>query len=124
MARGDIRDPKKAQDSRCNWSWLNPAWGNTRISPTDVDFEVERKGKFLTGEIKTTRDGLTQGQTILLQAKAKIPQFTVFVLVGDITENEIWPKEMMVVGQNEWHPVDRADFLAFCMQWFQAANRA
>lgn len=121
--RGDIRDWEAVQNARCNWSWLAPAWGNTKISPSDIDFVVERRGYFLFVERKASRAGLSRGQEILLRQLAKAPKTTVACLVGAVREREIEPKEMLVIGEDEWKPVNRAGFLEFCSQWFARANR-
>ena len=123
LAPGDIRDWDKAMESRCNWSWLQLAWGGTNISPSDIDFVVERRGHFLVGEVKPTRKEAigSRGQEILFTQFARLPRVTAFYLVGDIVQHKITPKEMCVIGQS-WQPVDRDGFLTFCGRWFARVN--
>ena len=122
--RGDIRSWEASLDSRCNWAWLNGAFGGTAISVTDIDFLIERRGLFLIGEVKPHRNAIRQGQAITFKALAALPQFTAFFLVGDIAEHEIAPREMLVVGETGWLPVDRRGLVAFCAEWFAYADDA
>ncbi len=118
--RGDIRSWDKALETRCQWSWLNDAFGGTRISVSDVDFLIERKGQFLIGEVKPSRT-ISQGQTLTFKSLAAIPQITAFFLVGSITEHEIEPVEILVMGE-QWKPITREGFHEFVEQWFRRAS--
>lgn len=89
----------------------------------DVDFIIERCGHFLVGEIKRRREDITQGQMILLRALAGSPAFTVFALVGDIEDHEIWPTELLLVREGVWQPTDRPTFFRFCCDWFNRVDR-
>jgi hypothetical protein len=120
MVAGNIRDWNKALAARCNWGWLRGCFGPT-ISPTDVDFIVERRGHFLVGEIKRPDQEVPQGQMILLEALSRLPQFTVFILVGDIEGHEIEPTKLLILGQ-EWQPASTETFRAFCTEWTARAN--
>lgn len=118
--RGDIRSWDKALETRCNWSWINGAFGGTRISVSDVDFLIERKGQFLIGEVKPSRS-ISQGQTLTFKSLAAIPQITAFFLVGSITEHEIEPVEILVMGEG-WRKITRTGFYEFCARWFLCAT--
>lgn len=123
-ASGDIRDWDAALASRCNWGWLRGAFGGT-ITPSDIDFIVERRGHFLIGEIKPNRESITEGQDILLRRLAQLPRSTVFYLVGKVVEHQIWPKEIKVLpGPNAalaetWNVIDRQNFLRWCERWYR-----
>ena len=119
---GDIRSWGRALASRCNWGWLAGSFGPT-ITPSDIDFIVERRGQFLVGEIKPSRAQITQGQDIMLRALASDRRFTVFYLVGDIAAHEIAPKELLVLNHGEerdqrWEATSRNHFYQFCNAWF------
>jgi len=123
MQRGDIRDWEDALGSRCNWGWLRGCWGATNISPADIDFWVQRGRYHLIGEIKRRREDITQGQTILLSALDRWSTTTVFFLIGDIEDHEIWPTELMVLPGRLWRPCDRASFYKFCSGWYSHVER-
>ena len=53
------------------------------IVPTNVDLEVERKGRFLVSEVKPAGTPVPGGQRYLLKAKSKIDAFTVFITYLD-----------------------------------------
>lgn len=54
--------------------------------PSNIDMVMERHGKFLIGEWKRPNEEISMGQRILLKQFAKLPQFTVLIIVGD-TDN-------------------------------------
>ena len=123
-ARGDIRNWDRALATRCNWSWLSLAWGGTRISPSDIDFVVERRGHFLFIELKPSKGAITRGQDILLSQLSNLgAKITVVYLVGTVDEDhEIAPSAMRVLGNGDWEPVDRSGFLTFCGRWYAEAD--
>lgn len=121
--RGDIRSWEYALASRCNWGWLRGCFG-PMITPSDVDFIVERRGRFLIGEIKQAREDMTQGQSILLTALSRLPRMTAFALVGHIEDHDIWPREMLNFPNGAWHPIDRQGFQDFCCAWYEVAEAA
>jgi hypothetical protein len=88
----------------------------------DIDFIIERCGQFLIGEIKRRREDITQGQMILLRGLAVRPGFTVFAVVGDIDEHELWPIELLVLPKDTWQPIDRPTFFRFCNDWFKRVD--
>ena len=60
---------------------------NKNFGCSDIDMIYERKGKFLVAEWKKPDELISQGQSILLQALAKTPKFTVIKVCG-YSENE------------------------------------
>lgn len=124
VARGDIRDWDKALATRCNWSWLSSAWGGTKISPSDIDFAVERNGHFLFIEQKPARDAMMRGQEIMLERlDALSPKVTVVYLVAEVDEKHgIYPSEMRV-GGGRWETINRAGLFEFCKRWFAEADQ-
>ena len=56
--------------------------------PSNIDMVIERKGRFLIGEWKRVNEKIPLGQQILLKQFAKIPKFTVLVIVGN-TDNKM-----------------------------------
>ena len=51
-----------------------------------------------------------------------MPEVTAFYLIGDITEHEITPREMLVCGENVWRSVDRQGFHNFVAGWFRRVD--
>lgn len=54
-------------------------FGDTKIMPADLDFIVERHGKFLVMEFKEIGKDMFIGQDITLKKLSKLPGFTVFL---------------------------------------------
>lgn len=84
--RGDLRNPEAAVRSRWDWGWLRPAFEPSKISPSDIDWIVERNDRFLVLEIKprgTTASSISTGQRLLLEALSRQDGFTVAVVIGD-----------------------------------------
>jgi hypothetical protein len=127
LRRGDIRNWTKADGSRVNWGWLFGAFGPA-ISPSDIDFIVERRRHFLVGEIKPARNAMTRGQTIMLRELAAVsPCFTIFYLIADIDyeQREITEcREILIEGEGHWYPCSRESFRSFCESWYQRANKS
>ena len=122
---GDIRDWKAATASRCNWGWLQSALGG-KITPSDIDFVVERNGFFLVGEIKQRRKDIRQGQDIMLRRLAALPGMAVFYLIGKIDHlHQIHPHEMLTLrpGVDDWQAVTRDGFYEYCRLWFEAVSK-
>jgi hypothetical protein len=87
-----------------------------------VPFVVERHGQFLVGEIKRPDQEMPRGQMILLEALSRLPQFTVFILVGQIDDHEIDPCRMYLFQESKWQSSNRALFMRFCRDWYKVAS--
>lgn len=112
----------------CHWdlSWLR--FGDTKISPTDVDgfFMVERfhpeNSSFLFFETKRTDEKLSRGQHACLERLSRQPNTAVFVLRGTngnpsklmLCDNGIWVPEIDCTRETVQRLVD---------SWLEAANR-
>jgi len=55
---------------------------NPKLLPSNVDFILERRGKFLFAEFKKPDEQISGGQKILLEALSRVPGFKVFVATG------------------------------------------
>ena len=84
VVRGDIRhrDYHSWESSHWDWGWLNGCFGQTKISPSDVDFLIERNGKFLIFEVKPSYEEIPTGQLIWLCRLAEQRPFTVYAIYG------------------------------------------
>jgi len=77
------------------WDWgiLDGCFGDSHIRPTDVDGLVERNGKFLLLEAKSSGKEIPQGQQIMFNNLVKTGIFTVIIIWGQPDKPEkiqIW----------------------------------
>lgn len=82
-------------DGPFDWAWTQGCFGDTKITPTDIDGAVERKQHFLIFETKNLGVPIPKGQQILLNNLRIAKSFTVI---------EIWgkdnPQEFYVIKTN------------------------
>ena len=81
-----------------HWDW-GPLYGcfevngKNSISPSDLDFCVERNGRFLVFETKQPGEKLSVGQAIMLGALARTyPLFVVFIVTGRRNDPTRWER--------------------------------
>jgi hypothetical protein len=94
----DIRDDQVWNERR--WRWDGHGYSNAfpkKITPSDIDMIVERRGYFLAAETKEWRPGLSDdpffvplGQKILLEQLASQPHWTVLYIAGEASESAPW----------------------------------
>ena len=108
---------------QCHWdlSWLR--FGDTRIAVSDVDglFVVERYGKFLFLETKTSDEPVPVGQAILLRALSRLRGCTVILLRGARGD----PETIQPIIRGEFgprKPTSRTDMQARVDRWFTAVT--
>jgi len=96
-------------------------FGTTRIMPTDLDFIVERKNKFLCMEFKPDDKILFSGQNILLQRLSNVPNFT-FVLVyhtkGRTLHESLNVTSMKIYPNGDRVDINNDDLKSFVKEWF------
>lgn len=105
------------------WDWkiLQGCFGNTSISPTDVDGLVERKGNFLFIETKQPGAPMPKGQEITLRSLAQRGH-TVLIARGS---------DEKVTGLEKWTAMGDESFPNATLQtlremvagWFDFANK-
>lgn len=69
-------------DGVFDWSFTQGCFGETKITPMDLDGVIERKGNFLVFETKNEGVNIPRGQKILLKSLHDIGVFTIIVLWG------------------------------------------
>lgn len=88
-----------------------------KIRPSDIDGVVERRGHFLILEKKPCGYVFRGGQSILYEALAALPKFTILILRG---------KGQAVSTMQEWGKEETSctweNVCVFCRKWFQNAN--
>lgn len=102
-------------DGQFHWDFLRPAWGTTRIEPTDVDAMVERYGAFLLFETKEPGVPIPEGQRRAFEQLLRLPQFTIIHCAKDprqINEFEIWTR-----GKRTHVSGDAETLVDYCRSW-------
>ena len=106
------------------WDW-RPVYGSfsDRVRPMDIDFLVERNGKFLLFETKAPGVPIEAGQRRALEAISRIPQFTVAAIWGEPDE----AAAISHLSRGQWSPqesVNNSALWDFCARWWtEIANR-
>lgn len=87
----------------------------------DIDFLVERNGKFLVLEAKGPNVEIGKGQRRALEALARIPQFTVATVWGEPDE----PTHLQKCVRGLWRPqtpITSGDLWGWGADWWLYAN--
>jgi hypothetical protein len=78
-----IRNKDVYMNNLWDWGFLSDCFGGTRISPTDLDGVVERKGHFLYLEAKSPGKDVPKGQQIMFNRLIADKRATVLVIWGE-----------------------------------------
>jgi len=101
-------------------------FGTTKIMPTDIDFCVERNGKFLIIEFKTVGKPISVGQDILLKKLSMLPNFSVWCVHHEKTVIH-HPKEYVdicIYPNKKYIPINTGALLQFIHSWFKKADES
>ena len=93
-----INNPSEYLRNLWDWQCLSGCFGDSKISPTDIDGFVERNSFFLVIETKAPDVPLKTGQRITFEKLVSIPQFSVVVVWG----HPHTPEKIMV-----WYDLDK-----------------
>lgn len=118
-ARGKLRNRRS---EHWDWDWLDGAFGQTLISPMDIDTVVERRGHFLIIETKYPEETLDKGPRITLEQLSRQANFTVLLVRGKNSTPETW----QVCNDGVWspaQPTNRADFYTRVQRWFERVDK-
>ena len=98
---------------------------NQNFVPSNIDGIAERNGKFLVMEWKRPHEKVSDGQRILLQRLANIPNFTVLIIQGNTDEQlvvtDFWQVQSFGSCVRLGKTVD--EFKAFYTMWYDWANQ-
>jgi hypothetical protein len=119
--KGDLRIPDGPNLARWDWGWLRGCFGETGISPSDLDFIVERRGCFLAFEIKRPDEPLPDGQLLLLCRLAEIPLVSVFLIRGKRNTPETIQR-ITLDGLSDTRPTSQEDLRELVRGWFRRAD--
>jgi hypothetical protein len=122
VRRGDLRNPNGPRGARWDWGWLDGAFGDTKISVSDIDAIIERRGHFLIFEIKRTEEALHLGQFLLLQALARQPRTTVLLVRGERKDHPDSYQTLTAEGLSEPQTTSQEDFRRRVGLWFQRVD--
>lgn len=84
----------------------------------DIDGMVERNGYFLWVETKRPNTPLSKGQSIMFEALAKKPDFTVIVIWGEVNK----PEKLQYVGENTTHIADLDTVKKHFTDWYKRVD--
>lgn len=117
-----IKNFKHLQNSIWDWSILDGCFGDSNITPSDIDGFLGRNGHFLILECKfRPSDPIPKGQEINFLQLAKTKLFTIIVLWGDKT-----PENMKIYYPNgnitEQKTANLDDLRAVVSWWYKQAN--
>jgi hypothetical protein len=108
-------------DGVFDWSWTKGCFGDTNISPMDVDGIIERNGNFLVFETKNVGVQIPQGQLYTLQAMHRLGRFTIMIIHGKQTpERSVCWYPYPCEKRQELTGADEAR--AFVARWYKWAN--
>ena len=99
---------------------------NPKLLPSNVDFILERRGKFLFGEFKKPEEKLSVGQEILLQKLSRKPDFKVFIATGWNEGTHLVVTQLTTIRGSDWETVD-CDLEGFKQRiaaWYAAVEAA
>lgn len=108
-----------------DFTLFDGCFGNPRISPTDIDGMVERRGKFFTFEYKPEGKPVSQGQFMSLDALARQKNFTVSIIYHEHNReihDEKNPTSIQILPFGEKINVDKEIVRKWAKTWTQYAN--
>jgi hypothetical protein len=113
-----INNFEHLQNSVWDWAILNGCFGESKIKVSDIDGIVESKGKFIIFECKfRPSDPIPTGQELMIKALTASKLFTVVVLWGDKT-----PEQMKVYYPNglvtDKRQVNLGDLRDIVTRWY------
>jgi hypothetical protein len=94
-----LRSKSANNDGVFDWEWTAGCFGETKITPMDIDGFVERNGQFIVFETKDVGVPVKGGQEIALKRLHSIGRFTIVIIHGKIIPEtaEVWyPKSKSV----------------------------
>ena len=92
--------------------------------PSNIDMMLEHHGHFLVGEWKREHEQISMGQQILLKQLAKVPRFTVLIIVGNTDDGMYVSKVWQLRYDESWSLVGNSvkDFKDYLVQWDKDAK--
>lgn len=119
MGRGAIRNPEAFLAARWDWSFLEGCFGQTRISPSDIDACIERNGHFLWMENKPADGSVPRGQARIFD-RLRARGDTVIVISGRQEE----PPWHMQIWPGPRRQVTKYEIRSYIAAWFSWADGA
>lgn len=118
--RGEIRSMEAYDRGVWDWSILEGCFGTTKISPTDIDGCIERRGRKLFLETKQPGAPIPQGQMLTLMSLVD-DGHTVMVIWG--SDKEIETIHLFTPFKDILYKrADMTKLRELVKQWFDFAN--
>lgn len=110
-------------DGVFDWSWTEGCFGDTKITPSDIDCIVERHGNFLLMETKDVDVPIPNGQMITLKALYKLGCFTIMLIWGKQSPEyfTVWYPPYVCEEPKEYIGVEKAREVV--SRWYEFANK-
>ena len=112
-------------DGAFDWAWLIECFKGTKVTPSDIDAVVERKGFFLVFETKSPGVEVPIGQMITLRRLYEIGCFSICIIHGktEPVSFEFWLcKEMGGGVFSEKRGKIKEKLYQYVKRWFEVAN--
>jgi len=110
-------------DGIFDWSWTKGCFGDSNITPSDVDAIIERHGNFLLMETKHLDVPILQGQMITLKALYNLRCFTIMLIWGkEIPEYfQVWYPPHFCIKPKDYIGIEKAREVV--SRWYEYANK-
>lgn len=117
-----VRSAHDFLDGVWDWAILDGCFGNTKISPTDIDGMVERNGQVLFLETKKPGVEIPTGQLIAFKTLAKRRRCAVLIIWGE-KQNPVKMRYITSAIDKTYDPADVKDLRLLVSYWFWWAER-
>jgi hypothetical protein len=121
-----LKSPSASFDGVFDWSWTEGCFGETRITPMDLDGVIERKGKFLIFETKDIGVPIPKGQMYTFEALYRLNVFTILFIAGKTHPEKLmaWFQPGLHNGRKEIKHTDiTLEYIRYVVEsWYVFAN--
>ena len=113
-------------DGLFDWSWTIGCFGDTKITPMDLDCLIERNGKFLLCETKNPGVRIPRGQMYAFESFYKLNVFTILFIEGKTQPEKLmaWFQPGLHDGRKEvYHKDISLEYIRYLLEsWYVFAN--
>lgn len=129
-----IKYPKTFTDAKpagfdgiFDWSFTEGCFGDTKITPMDIDGIIERRKHFLVFETKNKDTPIPIGQMITLKELYKLGCFTMIFIYGKTSPDQVmvWCEKGFLNGYEakKFKDVTTEGLREFIKMWYEYANK-
>ncbi len=113
-----VREPALKAARELQFAAFQGCFGSSAIEPSDLDFFVEHRGRFLFIEGKGRTLAIESGQRRALQALSRLPGVTVLVIGGDDPNAPTVMQRYLDGAPQPTRACTLEDVRAFVARWF------